>query len=151
VTNISVDKIKALLNGDRYILAEAAMNFRHDYGLLSEEEQKMVRFTCFEWFQACMKACEDIEVAPLKQYAKEAYRVVGCNGNRNGKHIRFVTDMDRTVGMISTDFKIIKGVDGQNLIELQFDTQQYQDLWYYKEEWVEKGFIKDGKFYKEMI
>jgi len=79
---------------------------------------------------------------------KEAYRVVGCNGKRDGGNVRFTVDMDITVGMVATDFEVIKNERGIR-IRLIFNTSMYKNSWYYREEWVEKGFIKDGEFYKE--
>lgn len=34
-------------------LADIAMSFRHDYGLLSLEEQRCLRFEASEWLRAC--------------------------------------------------------------------------------------------------
>ena len=36
-------------------LESACLSFRHDYGLLDEEERKMVRFQAMEWLTAWQK------------------------------------------------------------------------------------------------
>lgn len=43
----------------------ACLSYRHDYGLLNEEERKMVRFQAVEWLNAWLKegiGCDSNEV-----------------------------------------------------------------------------------------
>jgi hypothetical protein len=60
-----VDNIRKLLEGDSSLCADAAMWFRHDYGLLDEHMQSSERWYVREYFLAGMKACCGGDVSKL--------------------------------------------------------------------------------------
>jgi hypothetical protein len=51
-----IENLVKMLHGDEGLLANAAMYFRHDYGLLSQKEQEDLRHEAKEWLRACVKA-----------------------------------------------------------------------------------------------
>lgn len=51
-----LQNIHNFILGDPDLLASAAMSYRHDYGLLSEDEQTKLRREARDWFIAGLKA-----------------------------------------------------------------------------------------------
>lgn len=44
-------------------IEEACLNYRHDYGILEQEEQEKIQFEAQEWLQAWLKVTEDSKTA----------------------------------------------------------------------------------------
>lgn len=52
-----LDSIKERFNSDKFI-NNVCISYRHDFGLMTKEEQEIVRFECKEWMRAIINNYE---------------------------------------------------------------------------------------------
>lgn len=49
------------------MMHDACLTFRHDYGLMSQEEQEKLQWQCIEWFGAIRAAIEQPSAYDTKE------------------------------------------------------------------------------------